>query len=105
MKRQWALVSVVGLCWFLSGCGSSKPLVVPSAHLADEDGDGVLNEKDMCPGTPPGSQVDERGCVMMDDSDADGVTDDRDACPSTLAGVKVDTKGCPVESPPVVPSR
>ena len=28
----------------------------------DEDGDGVCDEDDLCPNTPPGAPVDERGC-------------------------------------------
>lgn len=28
----------------------------------DEDGDGVLDSRDKCPGTPPGVQVDANGC-------------------------------------------
>ena len=30
---------------------------------ADEDGDGVFNANDECPRTPPGFEVDARGCV------------------------------------------
>ena len=29
---------------------------------ADQDGDGVCDEDDLCPNTPPGAPVDERGC-------------------------------------------
>lgn len=39
---------------------------VPSAEqiadLQDEDNDGVINARDMCPGTPEGSEVDNDGC-------------------------------------------
>lgn len=31
----------------------------------DEDGDGVTDDKDACPGTPRGIAVDERGCWAM----------------------------------------
>jgi OOP family OmpA-OmpF porin len=64
--------------------------------LQDDDGDGVLNYADRCPGTPRGVKVDARGCPL--DSDGDGVTDDKDQCPDTPRGVKVDTKGCPLDS-------
>ncbi|MGQ7814972.1 OmpA family protein [Metapseudomonas furukawaii] len=30
----------------------------------DEDGDGVLDSRDKCPGTPPGTQVDADGCPL-----------------------------------------
>ncbi len=31
----------------------------------DEDGDGVCDKDDMCPGTPKGARVDERGCWII----------------------------------------
>lgn len=31
----------------------------------DSDGDGVIDEKDKCPGTPKGAKVDERGCWVI----------------------------------------
>ena len=66
--------------------------------LRDSDGDGVPDINDKCPGTPPGSPVDENGCEFPPDSDGDGVPDDRDACPGTPAGVAVDGRGCPLDS-------
>lgn len=63
----------------------------------DTDNDGVVDQDDLCPGTPRGVPVDENGCVP--DSDGDGVTDDRDACPNTMAGVEVDSNGCEVIRP------
>ncbi len=57
----------------------------------DEDGDGVKDFDDMCHGTPPGTQVDAKGCPI--DSDADGVPDYKDEEPSTLAGAIVNDKG------------
>ena len=67
-------------------CG--KPMVKDG----DDDGDGVLNSKDKCPGTPKGVAVDKDGCGL--DSDGDGVADYEDACPGTPRGNKVDTRGC-----------
>lgn len=67
-------------------CG--KPMVTDG----DDDGDGVLNSKDKCPGTPKGVAVDKDGCGL--DSDGDGVADYEDACPGTPRGNKVDTRGC-----------
>lgn len=32
----------------------------------DEDGDGVCDQDDMCPGTPKGARVDERGCWIIE---------------------------------------
>lgn len=58
----------------------------------DSDGDGVSDDEDECPGTPPGIRVDAVGCAV--DSDGDGVTDDVDACPDTPEGAIVDDRGC-----------
>jgi OOP family OmpA-OmpF porin len=62
----------------------------------DADGDGVVDSKDQCPGTPAGVKVDAKGCEL--DSDGDGVVDSMDQCPGTPAGAKVDAKGCELDS-------
>jgi len=62
----------------------------------DEDGDGVLDRRDRCPGTPHGCTVDEQGCPK--DQDGDGVCDGLDACPDTPAGCPVDDRGCPLDT-------
>ncbi|SET88878.1 OmpA family protein [Hymenobacter actinosclerus] len=59
--------------------------------MADEDGDGVSDKKDKCPGTPAGVAVDLVGCPL--DGDKDGVPDYLDKCP-TEAGVAA-LEGCP----------
>lgn len=69
-----------------------KPL--PPSY--DDDGDGVPNNRDKCPNTPPGVKVGPDGCPL--DSDGDGVPDSYDKCPNTPAGVKVDADGCPLDS-------
>ncbi len=61
---------------------------------ADSDGDGVINSRDRCPGTPPSTSVDPSGCTRRADSDNDGVIDINDICPGTPAGAKVDVNGC-----------
>lgn len=38
------------------------PEVVPPAAPADADNDGVTDDKDQCPDTPAGTQVDDKGC-------------------------------------------
>jgi outer membrane protein OmpA-like peptidoglycan-associated protein/opacity protein-like surface antigen len=75
----------VGLSYMLG----SKP-------VPDSDHDGVLNNRDRCPDTPAGAQVDARGCPA--DSDADGVPNGVDKCPNTPAGATVDINGCPSDS-------
>ncbi len=57
----------------------------------DEDGDGVSDKKDKCPGTPPGVAVDENGCPL--DRDGDGVPDYKDDCPDQPGDAKFN--GCP----------
>lgn len=63
-------------------------------EVRDSDGDGVLDNRDLCPNTPLGRAVDDYGCEL--DSDGDGVANKNDACPSTPAGQKVMTNGCGV---------
>ena len=64
--------------YFLNGCSLSQQ---------DTDGDGVSDDKDICPNTPDGEAVDGNGCSdSQKDSDGDGVTDDKDECPDTPQG-------------------
>lgn len=65
--------------------------VVPVVD-GDDDRDGVLNSKDLCPNSTPGAIVDENGCEL--DDDKDGVVNRLDKCPNTSPGVKVNTDGC-----------
>lgn len=58
----------------------------------DEDQDGVLNIVDLCPGTPEGILVDYTGCPL--DQDGDGIADYNDVCPNTPSGFAVDSLGC-----------
>lgn len=67
---------------------------VEQAGPPDEDGDGVPDSRDRCPGTPPGTRVNAHGCPI--DSDGDGVPDAIDDCPDTAPGVQVDASGCPL---------
>jgi outer membrane protein OmpA-like peptidoglycan-associated protein len=57
----------------------------------DSDGDGVSDKKDECPDTPPGVQVDEKGCPL--DRDGDGVPDYKDDCPDEAGSAALN--GCP----------
>ncbi len=63
---------------------------------ADEDGDGVTDSYDLCPGTPSGVAVDGDGCPFDDDRDV--VYNYMDACPDTPVGAVVDATGCPMDS-------
>ena len=42
-----------------------EPVVVVETDCIDSDGDTVCDEIDMCPGTPKGVVVDERGCWTL----------------------------------------
>ncbi len=69
----------------------------------DSDKDGVTNDKDKCPDTKPGVEVDSDGCEVKDepiDTDGDGVSDDKDRCPGTTDGAEVDNRGCEVADEP-----
>jgi OOP family OmpA-OmpF porin len=71
-----------------------KSVVIPPP--LDSDGDGVPDNIDRCPNTPPGAKVDQFGCEF--DQDGDGVVDRLDQCPGTPHGTPVDAKGCPLDS-------
>jgi len=40
----------------------SVPIAEQIADLQDDDNDGVINARDLCPGTPKGSEIDNDGC-------------------------------------------
>lgn len=65
-----------------------KPCPVPKP--ADSDGDGVTDDKDKCPNTPPGRKVNADGCEL--DTDGDGLVDGDDKCPTVYAKT---ADGCP----------
>jgi len=75
--------------------GDKQSPVAAAAAPLDSDGDGVPDDIDQCPNTPPGMAVDEVGCPL--DSDGDGVTDDKDLCPETPLGTAVDSTGCAIQ--------
>lgn len=81
-------------------CPGTPPGVKVDAHGCelDSDGDGVIDRFDQCPDTPAGSKVNSRGCPVDNDSDHDGVPNDRDKCPNTPPGAKVDANGCELDS-------
>ncbi len=60
--------------------------------IKDSDNDGVPDDRDKCPDTPPGVEVDSDGCPL--DTDGDGVPDYLDKCPGTPIGAKVNPMGC-----------
>lgn len=67
-----------------------------SKPIPDSDGDGILENRDRCPDTPSGAQVDGTGCPS--DSDGDGVPDGVDRCANTAPGASVNATGCTQDS-------
>lgn len=69
MKHFWSLCFSVLL---LSACASSPDQEVVFSYgenapdLADSDGDGVPNERDLCGGTQPGIKVAHDGCAFWE---------------------------------------
>lgn len=70
------------------------PLVIPVPEDridpdGDDDGDGVRNRTDECPGTPPGVEVDYKGCAkpLVFDSASLGFEFDSVALPADAADV------------------
>ncbi len=98
--------------YFIRGAVPSGTCEVQVAPV-DTDGDGVIDETDVCANTPTGSVVDETGCVVAEDgatidTDGDGVLDADDRCAGTPVNSVVDENGCRPEDgdgdeTPVVP--
>jgi OOP family OmpA-OmpF porin len=84
-----SLATSSSLAGFVESVFLAKP--APVAVL-DSDGDGVPDNKDKCPNTPKGVNVDVFGCPL--DADRDGVADYLDQCPNTPMGATVDARGC-----------
>ena len=69
--------------------------LVAEFELIDEDGDGIPDNLDDCPNSPPGVIVNSDGCALSQkDTDGDGVTDDKDNCDDTPEGEDVNENGC-----------
>jgi OmpA-OmpF porin, OOP family len=69
--------------------------VVPVKTVGDRDGDGVPDDKDLCPDQPGTADMD--GCP---DRDGDFIPDPEDKCPDEPGPASND--GCPVPAGPVV---
>jgi outer membrane protein OmpA-like peptidoglycan-associated protein len=69
-----------------------KAIALPEAPVqADQDDDGVANDKDDCP--ERSGLLKYKGCPVPDE-DGDGINDENDQCPNAEGTVKY--RGCPV---------
>jgi MYXO-CTERM domain-containing protein len=63
----------------------------------DADGDGILDDVDLCPGSPDPYQLDSdgdgKGDVCDDDLDGDGILNAKDNCPDTANPDQADSNG------------
>lgn len=57
--ETWDLTATVGVQYFFGERPKSK------VRYADDDQDGVKNHNDLCPHTPAGYSVDEKGCTLF----------------------------------------
>ena len=82
----------------------SNKTITGNFDKIDLDEDGILNDRDNCPNTSVGSDVDNYGCSLgQKDSDNDGYTDDIDLCPGQ--GGDVDSNGCPDDDDDGIPNN
>ncbi len=89
--------STVSNNWNFTVQAGLSALLGNNAGPKDSDHDGVPDNLDKCPNTPPNLAVDAHGCPLPPkDSDADGVPDSLDRCPNTPPGDKVDEHGCTI---------
>jgi len=71
---------------------------IQSIGVADTDGDGIVDDFDLCPWTDEEQTPDQTGCSweQMDD-DGDSVNNGDDLCPETIIGHAVNEFGCSEE--------
>ena len=95
-KGQMLEVKLNNTIFDLAGNYSSSLVSNTKVELkVDEDGDGVKDEFDKCPGTPAGEKVDASGCSQSQfDADNDGIPDYLDQCPNTPSDESADANGC-----------
>jgi hypothetical protein len=56
---------VFPLVWYPDGTSVSRVEGFTVSQAQDEDGDGVSDTDDLCPGTPAGTPVDSTGCAIV----------------------------------------
>ncbi|HZX97684.1 MAG TPA: OmpA family protein [Myxococcales bacterium] len=84
--ERWS--AFFGVSWSIPSAAAHAAFVGP---LLDRDGDGVLDEDDLCPEQPGAPELD--GCP---DDDGDGIPNREDKCPNQPGPAEND--GCPLEA-------
>jgi len=75
-------------------CCADQPIYVETSQVIDSDGDGVVDDDDLCPDTAPGDVVDATGCSCAQAvSDGGGIF--------AVQAANGDPPGCPANRPPV----
>lgn len=60
-------VLMLGMSYAFGGKKAPEPVREPEPEpIGDRDGDGVLDNVDACPDSPPGTEVDETGCKVKE---------------------------------------
>ena len=94
-KMKSLSLALIMLTASLAGCLGGE------TEILDEDGDGIADNLDLCPGTSvaaeptEGELIDADGCNSYQlDDDGDGANNVVDLCSITPAGESVDEDGC-----------
>ena len=94
-KMKPLFLALIMLTASLAGCLGGE------TEILDEDGDGIADNLDLCPGTSVVAEptedelIDSDGCNSYQfDDDGDDVNNVADLCPMTPAGESVDKDGC-----------
>ncbi|MBI2675708.1 MAG: lamin tail domain-containing protein [Candidatus Aenigmarchaeota archaeon] len=90
-----SVVDNQGCSCYQKTCGDGDPRTSDSCNAQtaqcaytsiDDDGDGITNQNDACPGTAAGSVTDQAGCSCTQKTCSDGNASTTDSCnPSTAA--------------------
>ncbi|PKF50666.1 OmpA family protein [Enterovibrio nigricans] len=66
--KKAVVLPIAASVLFVAGCSLAvdpPPVAQQMADLKDTDGDGVINQRDACSGTPPGADINNDGCAEV----------------------------------------